>query len=156
MSKSCEGTTTLLSANAKAYEESLVKLQEKFHNGEFKVKEEPNYSSEEEEDIDVGMHDNASESEDEAAMDLSSDDKTLETLKKKGVRSFGIDDILSHKASESIVRPWDRQKEAKRLTNASSRVERSPLDALLTMASSFEALKQQSGMSLILLMIGRV
>ena len=133
----------LFSSNAKIYEESLVKLKEKFNSGEFKIKEEMNYSSEDE-DIDVGSHDNISESEDEAAMDLSSDDKALDTLKKKGVRSFGIDDILSHKASETIVRPWDRQKEQKRLAAAASQ-ERSPLDALFTMASSFEALKQQSG-----------
>ena len=137
----------LFSTNAKIYEESLVKFKEKFNNGEFKIKEELNYSSEEE-DIDVGLHDNNSESDDEAAMDLSSDDKALENLKKKGVRSFGIDDILSHKASETIVRPWDRQKEENLLAGVAAKAakqERSPLDALFTMASSFEALKQQSG-----------
>jgi hypothetical protein len=136
--------SALFSTNAKIYEESLVKFKEKFNNGDFKIKEELNYSSEEE-DIDVGLHDNISESDDEAAMDLSSDDKALENLKKKGVRSFGIDDILSHKASESIVRPWNGQKEGERMTKAASPQERSPLDALFTMASSFEALKQQSG-----------
>jgi len=132
--------TRMFSTNAKIYEESLVKLKEKFNSGEFKIKEEMNYSSEEE-DIDVGSHDNISESDDEAAMDLSSDDK--DNLKKKGVRSFGIDDILSHKASETIVRPWDRQKEQKLLQQSKGQ-ERSPLDALFTMASNFEALKQKS------------
>jgi len=131
----------LLATNKKMYEESLVKFKENFENGDFKIKEELNYSSEEE-DIDVGIDDNASESDDEAAMDLTSDDK--ESLKKKGVRSFGIDDILSHKASETIVRPWDRVKEGPRLPKTGSDQGRSPLDALFSMATSFEALKQQS------------
>jgi len=134
---------TFLSNNAKIYEESLVKFKEKFQNGDFKIKEELNYSSEEE-DIDVGINDNISESEDEAAMDLTSDDKALENLQKKGVRSFGIDDILSHKGSESIVRPWDRVKEGPRLAKEDADQGRSPLDALFSMATSFEALKQQS------------
>ena len=78
--------------------------------------------------------------------------------KKKGVKSFCIDDILSHKTAalqrgqpaQSIVRPWDqsdrRQKEAEGERGGRRKsTGDSPLDALFNMASNFEALKAKSG-----------
>jgi hypothetical protein len=95
--------------------------------------------------------------------------------KKKGVRSFCIDDILSHKTAalrrdqaqtvQGIVRPWDRLEEGGgRQTTAAGQSEASaaaaggggrdgrrksvgdsPLDALFNMATNFEALKAKSG-----------
>ena len=76
-----------------------------------------------------------------------------------GVRSFCIDDILSHKTAalqrsqpqqgQGIVRPWD-QVEAREQGNARAASRRksqgdSPLDALFNMASNFEAMKAKSG-----------
>lgn len=81
--------------------------------------------------------------------------------KKKGVKSFCIDDILSHKTAalqrgqpaQSIVRPWDQSerghKEEGGERDRSGRRKStgdSPLDALFNMASNFEALKAKSDM----------
>jgi len=89
--------------------------------------------------------------------------------KKKGVRSFCIDDILSHKTAalrrdqaqtvQGIVRPWDRLEQGGRQAAAEGTaaggggrdgrrksVGDSPLDALFNMATNFEALKAKSGM----------
>jgi hypothetical protein len=94
--------------------------------------------------------------------------------KKKGVRSFCIDDILSHKTAalrrdqaqtvQGIVRPWDRLEEGGGRQTAAGQsdasaaagggggrdgrrksVGDSPLDALFNMATNFEALKAKSG-----------
>ena len=86
--------------------------------------------------------------------------------KKKGVKSFCIDDILSHKTAalrrdqqqtaQGIVRPWDRLEgrpaaESQSQGAAGGRDGRrksvgdSPLDALFNMATNFEALKAKSG-----------
>ena len=80
-----------------------------------------------------------------------------------GVKSFCIDDILSHKTAalqrsqpgqqQGIVRPWDQsecdrsQETAGGERTASRRKSAgdSPLDALFNMASNFEALKAKSG-----------
>ena len=100
------------------------------------VEEERLYSSDEgddEEDIDVGSNDAGSDTE--AAMDLTSEENLKQ---KRGVRSFGIDDILSHQvAGVARVRAG--------LNAAAPPGSSSPLDALFTMTSSFAALKQQSG-----------
>ena len=84
-----------------------------------------------------------------------------------GVRSFCIDDILSHKTAAlqrstgpaqgpGIVRPWDqteaggRAKEPEGERKSGSRRKSqgdSPLDALFNMASNFEAMKAKSGRS---------
>lgn len=83
------------------------------------------------------------------------------TTKKKGVRSFCIDDILSHKTAElqrskpeqpGIVRPWDQargQEQEQGVGRQGSRRKSagdSPLDALFNMASNFEAMKAKSDM----------
>ena len=81
--------------------------------------------------------------------------------KKKGVKSFCIDDILSHKTAalqrgqpaQPIVRPWDqtdnRDKRVKEESGDRGGRRKStgdsPLDALFNMASNFEALKAKSG-----------
>ena len=78
-----------------------------------------------------------------------------------GVKSFCIDDILSHKTAAlqrsqpgqqgGIVRPWDQSQcdtqEDPGARTASRRKSAgdSPLDALFNMASNFEALKAKSG-----------
>lgn len=80
-----------------------------------------------------------------------------------GVKSFCIDDILSHKTAAlqrsqpgqqpGIVRPWDqsecdRTQEAgggERTASRRKSAGDSPLDALFNMASNFEALKAKSG-----------
>ena len=85
-----------------------------------------------------------------------------------GVRSFCIDDILSHKTAAlqrstgpaqgpGIVRPWDqseaggraKEQEAGERKSGSRRKSQgdSPLDALFNMASNFEAMKAKSGRS---------
>ena len=83
---------------------------------------------------------------------------TGQSNKKKGVKSFCIDDILSHKTAAleregpgggpGIVRPWDhsegggqQQRQQQRRKSQGD----SPLDALFNMASNFEALKAKSG-----------
>ena len=81
-----------------------------------------------------------------------------------GVRSFCIDDILSHKTAElqrskpeqpGIVRPWDQargQEQEQGVGRQGSRRKSagdSPLDALFNMASNFEAMKAKSGMKLL-------
>lgn len=84
-------------------------------------------------------------------------------IKKKGVKSFCIDDILSHKTAalqrgqppQPIVRPWDRDQTERKPKQEGEERERSgrrkstgdsPLDALFNMASNFEALKAKSDM----------
>ena len=85
-----------------------------------------------------------------------------------GVRSFCIDDILSHKTAAlqrstgpaqgpGIVRPWDqseaggraKETEVGERKSGSRRKSQgdSPLDALFNMASNFEAMKAKSGRS---------
>ena len=49
-----------------------------------------------------------------------------------GVRSFGIDDILGHTSVTSVAR-------------RGAGLGRSPLDALFTMTTNFDSLKQKSG-----------
>ena len=85
-------------------------------------------------------------------------DETFQIISIAGVRSFCIDDILSHKTAAlqrgkpGIVRPWDHSEEeaesqeqvAKPRQRGKSN-EDSPLDALFNMASNFEALKAKSG-----------
>jgi len=80
--------------------------------------------------------------------------------KKKGVKSFCIDDILSHKTAalqrgqpaQSIVRPWDQSERKQGKDDQGEKGGRrkstgdSPLDALFNMASNFEALKAKSDM----------
>ena len=81
-----------------------------------------------------------------------------------GVRSFCIDDILSHKTAElqrskpeqpGIVRPWDQargQEQEQGVGRQGSRRKSagdSPLDALFNMASNFEAMKAKSGKKLL-------
>ena len=80
-----------------------------------------------------------------------------------GVKSFCIDDILSHKTAAlqrsqpggqpGIVRPWDQSEcdrsqeggEGERTASRRKSAGDSPLDALFNMASNFEALKAKSG-----------
>ena len=85
-----------------------------------------------------------------------------------GVRSFCIDDILSHKTAAlqrstgpaqgpGIVRPWDQCEAGGRAKEAGAGERKSgsrrksqgdsPLDALFNMASNFEAMKAKSGRS---------
>ena len=83
-------------------------------------------------------------------------------IKKKGVKSFCIDDILSHKTAalqrgqpaQPIVRPWDRDQTERKPKEEGEERDRSgrrkstgdsPFDALFNMASNFEALKAKSG-----------
>ena len=81
------------------------------------------------------------------------------------MRSFCIDDILSHKTAAlqrsqpggpggqaGIVRPWDQVQEQTRRQEQGGKVGSrrksqgdSPLDALFNMASNFEAMKAKSG-----------
>ena len=67
--------------------------------------------------------------------DIGSDDNT-EVVNKTvgGVRSFGIDDILNHSSK------GDRNKNVKKPSQG-----RSPLDALFTMTTNFDSLKQKQG-----------
>ena len=83
-----------------------------------------------------------------------------------GVRSFCIDDILSHKTAAlqrstgpaqgpGIVRPWDQSEAGGRAKDQGAGERKSgsrrksqgdsPLDALFNMASNFEAMKAKSG-----------
>ena len=73
-------------------------------------------------------------------MDHNSDDSAV--IKKVGVKSFGIDDILSHAAS---ARNKASSKENHKSTETKTVSGRSPLDALFTMTTNFETLKQKSG-----------
>ena len=57
-------------------------------------------------------------------------------IKKVGVRSFGIDDILNHTNSKTKDATEQRHKTLDL---------RSPLDALFSLTSSFESMKQKSG-----------
>jgi hypothetical protein len=106
---------------------------------------------------------------------------TSSATKKKGVRSFCIDDILSHKTAalrrdqqtvQGIVRPWDRLEGRQAAAAAAAAgqgsataggrdgrrksVGDSPLDALFNMASNFEALKAKSGRSKIFSLCKRI
>ena len=74
-------------------------------------------------------------SDTEADTDLTSDDN-CGVVKKVGVRSFGIDDILSHSSGSSV-----KNGNVKKPGQGG----RSPLDALFTMTTNFESLKQKSG-----------
>ena len=109
-------------------------------NYEFKTELEDEDEEEEEED-----------EEDEEDEDEQRQLPSLHT-KKKGVKSFCIDDILSHKTAAlqrsqpSIVRPWDRLDGRSRESGDRRKsLGDSPLDALFNMASNFEALKAKSG-----------
>ena len=75
-------------------------------------------------------------------MDVTGDENAV--IKKPGVRSFGIDDILGHTQSQAKK---TRQEERQRGGHVN--VGRSPLDALFTMTTNFESMKQKSGKSLI-------
>ena len=59
--------------------------------------------------------------------------------KKVGVRSFGIDDILSHTSAKARIKEAEEQREGRPGQG------RSPLDALFTMTTNFESMKQKSG-----------
>ena len=72
-------------------------------------------------------------SDNEADSEMTSDDNAV--IKKVGVRSFGIDDILGH---DSVKTSGGQRMSDKRQG-------RSPLDALFTMTTNFESMKQKSG-----------
>ena len=72
-------------------------------------------------------------SDGETDMERISEDAA--TMKKVGVRSFGIDDILGH----TSARAKEEQREGRPGQG------RSPLDALFTMTTNFESMKQKSG-----------
>ena len=74
-------------------------------------------------------------SDNEADSEMTSDDNAV--IKKVGVRSFGIDDILGH---DSIKTPGGQKMSDKKQGQG-----RSPLDALFTMTTNFESMKQKSG-----------
>ena len=78
-------------------------------------------------------------------MDHNSDDSAV--IKKVGVKSFGIDDILSH--ASASARNKQSSKENQKSSETKTVSGRSPLDALFTMTTNFESLKQKSGMVLI-------
>ena len=65
-------------------------------------------------------------------MEQTSEDASA--MKKVGVRSFGIDDILGHTSAKARVREAEGKGQG-----------RSPLDALFTMTTNFESMKQKSG-----------
>ena len=102
------------------------------------------------------MEDEDEEEEEEDEEDEEDEDEQRQIpslhTKKKGVKSFCIDDILSHKTAAlqrsqpSIVRPWDRLDGRSRESGDRRKsLGDSPLDALFNMASNFEALKAKSG-----------
>ena len=68
-------------------------------------------------------------------MDMEQTSEDASAMKKVGVRSFGIDDILGHTSAKARVREAEGQKGQGR----------SPLDALFTMTTNFESMKQKSG-----------
>ena len=70
-------------------------------------------------------------------MEQTSEDASA--MKKIGVRSFGIDDILSHTSAKARVKEAEGQREGRQGQG------RSPLDALFTMTTNFESMKQKSG-----------
>ena len=74
-------------------------------------------------------------SDNEADSEMTSDDNAV--IKKVGVRSFGIDDILGH---DSVKTSGGQRMSDKRQGQG-----RSPLDALFTMTTNFESMKQKSG-----------
>ena len=74
-------------------------------------------------------------SDGETDMERISEDAAA--MKKVGVRSFGIDDILGHTSA--------RAKEAGEQREGRPGQGRSPLDALFTMTTNFESMKQKSG-----------
>ena len=69
-------------------------------------------------------------------MEQTSEDASA--MKKVGVRSFGIDDILGHTSAKARVRAEGQREERQGQG-------RSPLDALFTMTTNFESMKQKSG-----------
>lgn len=73
-------------------------------------------------------------SDGETDMERISEDAAA--MKKVGVRSFGIDDILGHTSARARA-------EEKREGRPGQG--RSPLDALFTMTTNFESMKQKSG-----------
>merc|ERR1712111_106817 len=99
------------------------------------IKEEEEYDSDDE-DIDVGSNNEYTESisDNEADSEMTSDDNAV--IKKVGVRSFGIDDILGH---DSVKTSGGQRMSDKRQGQG-----RSPLDALFTMTTNFESMKQKS------------
>ena len=74
-------------------------------------------------------------------MDVTGDENAV--IKKPGVRSFGIDDILGHTQAKRT------SQEEKQRGGQANNAGRSPLDALFTMTTNFESMKQKSGKSLI-------
>ena len=70
-------------------------------------------------------------------MEQTSEDAAA--MKKVGVRSFGIDDILSHTSAKARIKDAEEQREGRTGQG------RSPLDALFTMTTNFESMKQKSG-----------
>ena len=73
-------------------------------------------------------------SDNEADIELTRDEAVV--IKKVGVRSFGIDDILNHTNSKTKDATEQRHKTLEL---------RSPLDALFSLTTSFESMKQKSG-----------
>ena len=69
-------------------------------------------------------------------MDVTGDENAV--IKKPGVRSFGIDDILGHTQAK-------RTSQDERQRGGQATAGRSPLDALFTMTTNFESMKQKSG-----------
>lgn len=76
-------------------------------------------------------------SDGETDMEQTSEDAAA--MKKVGVRSFGIDDILSHTSAKARIKDAEEQREGRPGQG------RSPLDALFTMTTNFESMKQKSG-----------
>ena len=70
-------------------------------------------------------------------MDVTGDENAV--IKKPGVRSFGIDDILGHTQAKRT------SQEEKQRGGQANNAGRSPLDALFTMTTNFESMKQKSG-----------
>ena len=73
-------------------------------------------------------------SDNEPDIELTRDEAVV--IKKVGVRSFGIDDILNHTNSKTKDAAEQRQKTLDL---------RNPLDALFSLTTSFESMKQKSG-----------
>jgi len=91
------------------------------------------YEDSDDENIDVGSNYNESMSDNEPDIELTRDEDVV--IKKVGVRSFGIDDILNHTNSKTKDVAEQRHKTLEL---------RSPLDALFSLTTSFESMKQKS------------
>ena len=108
------------------------------------AREEEDIDVELEEDVDVELEESDETDEDDEmvtpSLRLLPDHLIFATQLRdpppipSGVRSFGIDDLLSHKSSQGRQAARQQKKEAE-----------SPLDLLLGMTSHFDTIKQQTG-----------